>query len=174
MKEEHEITRLVDFHSNPPARDFSWSPKEYRIVYWVPEMGQIPAKIIIIEIPSRKEISTKSRHLVSDVRDDVCMDCFIGEHNWVGGVRDGIWENQQAPLLVINYLSFSPPFLPTLLHFTSFPHPPSVLVSPSHPSPYSLPLLPLAFSTVQDALAQARRLPLCEGGPLDDKKQEGI
>jgi len=49
-------------------RDFSWSPKEYRIVYWVPEMGQIPAKIIIVEIPSRKEISTKSRHLVSDCK----------------------------------------------------------------------------------------------------------
>jgi len=27
---------------------------------------------------------------------------------------------------------------------------------------------------VQDALAQAGRLPLCEGGPLDDKEQEGM
>ena len=59
-------------HLSLPTSDFSWSPKEYRIVYWVPEMGQIPAKIIIVEIPSRKEISTKSRHLVSDVSDNAC------------------------------------------------------------------------------------------------------
>ena len=39
----------------------------------------------------------------------------------------------------------------------------------------SLCLLPLSSShpAVQVTLAQAGRLPLCEGGPLDDKKQEG-
>ena len=49
-------------------RDFLWCPTEYKIAYWVPEQGQIPAKIIVVEIPSRKEISTKNRHLVSEVR----------------------------------------------------------------------------------------------------------
>jgi uncharacterized protein with WD repeat len=38
------------------------------IAYWIPEQGQIPAKIIVVEIPSREELSTKNRHLVSDVR----------------------------------------------------------------------------------------------------------
>jgi len=79
--QEHEITRLLEkwffvglalTHLSLPTSDFLWSPKEYRIFYWVPEMGQIPAKIIIVEIPSRKEISTKSRHLVSDVSDNAC------------------------------------------------------------------------------------------------------
>ena len=46
-------------------RDFLWCPSEYLIAYWVPEQGQIPAKIIVVEIPSRKEVSTKNRHLRS-------------------------------------------------------------------------------------------------------------
>ena len=45
-----------------------WSPADNLIAYWVPEQNEIPTKIIIIEIPSKQEISTKSRHLVSDVR----------------------------------------------------------------------------------------------------------
>ena len=49
-------------------RDFLWCPSEHLIAYWIPEQGQIPAKIIVVEIPSRKELSTKNRHLVSDVR----------------------------------------------------------------------------------------------------------
>ena len=49
------------------VRDFLWCPTENKIAYWVPELGQIPAKIIIVEIPSRKELSTKNRHLVSEV-----------------------------------------------------------------------------------------------------------
>ena len=47
--------------------DFSWSPRDYNLAYWVPEHGQIPAKIIVLEMPSRNELSTKSRHLVSEV-----------------------------------------------------------------------------------------------------------
>jgi len=50
------------------CRDFSWSPTDNLIAYWVPARDSIPAKIIIIEVPSRKEICTKSRHEVKEVR----------------------------------------------------------------------------------------------------------
>ena len=55
---------------------FSWSPTDNKIAYWVPGRDSIPAKITIIEIPRalltmsvlvQKEISTKSRHDVSEV-----------------------------------------------------------------------------------------------------------
>lgn len=50
------------------------------IAYWVPEQGQIPAKIIVVEIPSRKEVSTKNRHLVSEVH--VNREKKIGENSY--------------------------------------------------------------------------------------------
>ena len=49
-------------------RDFMWSPTDNMIAYWVPEQNEIPTKIIIIQVPSKQEVSTKSRHLVSEVR----------------------------------------------------------------------------------------------------------
>ena len=49
------------------CRDFSWSPTDNTIAYWVPEVDQIPAKVTLIEIPSRKEIRTKNLFLVQDV-----------------------------------------------------------------------------------------------------------
>ena len=54
---------LVFAHS----RECSWSPAGNMIAYWVPESNNIPAKITIMAVPSRAEISTKSRHLVKEV-----------------------------------------------------------------------------------------------------------
>ena len=48
-------------------RDFSWSPTDNLVAYWVPGRDPIPAKIIIIELPSRKEVCTKSRQDVKEV-----------------------------------------------------------------------------------------------------------
>jgi len=69
------------------------------------------------------------------------------------------------------------PFLPALLHLPSFTLKLSSSSYPTFVPPPTLPSSPppsLIFLTVQDALAQAGRLPLCEGGPLDDKEQEGM
>lgn len=73
-----------------PHRDFSWSPKENRIVYWVPETSHIPAKIIIVEIPSRNEISTKSRHLVSDVRNWCRVFVKLNEQGQITDVEENV------------------------------------------------------------------------------------
>ena len=67
-------------------RDFSWSPTDNKIAYWVPGRDSIPAKITIIEIPSRKEISTKSRHDVSEVGAS-CMAQPISGDRTMGGNR---------------------------------------------------------------------------------------
>ena len=52
------------------------------IAYWVPEVDQIPAKVTLIEIPSRKEIRTKNLFLVQDVRTYVrgYQVCFLMEY----------------------------------------------------------------------------------------------
>jgi translation initiation factor 3 subunit B len=49
-------------------KDFQWSPSDHLIAYWLPELGEYPSKIIIMRIPNRQEIATKSRHLVSDCK----------------------------------------------------------------------------------------------------------
>ncbi len=57
----------IHTYFKPMHSDFSWSPCDYTLAYWVPELGQIPAKIIILEMPSRNELTTKSRHFISEV-----------------------------------------------------------------------------------------------------------
>lgn len=65
------LFKITDLHvhyiSFPYFRDFAWSPMDHLITYWVPEIGELPSKIIITRIPSRQEVATKSRHLVSEV-----------------------------------------------------------------------------------------------------------
>ena len=51
----------------PELKDFSWSPKQNLIAYWVPEDKDAPARVVILEIPSRKEIRVKNLFNVSDV-----------------------------------------------------------------------------------------------------------
>ena len=41
-------------------RDFSWSPKESILAYWVAEDKDVPARVMLLEIPSRKELGVKN------------------------------------------------------------------------------------------------------------------
>merc|ERR1712168_229715 len=52
----------------PELKDFSWSPKQNLIAYWVPEDKDAPARVVILEIPSRKEIRVKNLFNVSDCK----------------------------------------------------------------------------------------------------------
>lgn len=47
--------------------NFSWSPKDYSIAYWTPEYVNTPARVTLMEIPSRKILRTKNLFSVSDV-----------------------------------------------------------------------------------------------------------
>lgn len=48
-------------------RDMLWCPTENLLAYWVPETTDIPAKITVLQIPSRTVLSTKSKMLVKEV-----------------------------------------------------------------------------------------------------------
>lgn len=51
----------------PGLKDFSWSPSQKKIAYWVPENKDAPARVCIMEMPSRKEIRVKNLFNVHDV-----------------------------------------------------------------------------------------------------------
>jgi translation initiation factor 3 subunit B len=49
-------------------RDFSWSPSDNIIAYWVAEDKDVPARVGLLEIPSRNEIRAKNLFSVADCR----------------------------------------------------------------------------------------------------------
>jgi len=49
-------------------RDFSWSPKENIIAYWVAEDKDVPARVVLLELPSRKEVRVKNLFNVADCK----------------------------------------------------------------------------------------------------------
>ena len=48
-------------------REFAWSPTDEVIAFWVPENKDTPARVTLMEIPSRKEIRVKNLFNVSEV-----------------------------------------------------------------------------------------------------------
>lgn len=54
--------RLLDrrSQSTPGIHEFQWSPKANIITYWAPEVGNSPAHVDLIEIPSRKKLRQKN------------------------------------------------------------------------------------------------------------------
>ena len=49
-------------------RDFSWSPTDNIISYWVPEERDTPARVTLIDIPSRKQLCMKNLFTVADCK----------------------------------------------------------------------------------------------------------
>ena len=47
--------------------DYQWSPTDHFVAYWVPEQGANPAKVALIQLPSRMEIRSKNLFQVSEV-----------------------------------------------------------------------------------------------------------
>jgi len=50
------------------VQEFEWSPKENIIAYWAPEIQNTPARVSLVEIPSRKELRQKNLFNVSDCK----------------------------------------------------------------------------------------------------------
>ena len=48
--------------------DFDWSPKDSTIAFWAPELGNNPARVSIVEIPSKAIVRTKNLYLVSECK----------------------------------------------------------------------------------------------------------
>lgn len=49
-------------------RDFSWSPTDNLIAYWVPEESNTPARVTLIELPSRNELCVRNLFNVADCK----------------------------------------------------------------------------------------------------------
>ncbi|XP_015172077.1 PREDICTED: eukaryotic translation initiation factor 3 subunit B [Polistes dominula] len=62
--------RLLDKKSIkiPGIRDFSWSPTDNVLAYWVPEDKDVPARVTLLEIPNRNEIRNKNLFNVADCK----------------------------------------------------------------------------------------------------------
>ncbi|XP_058950716.2 eukaryotic translation initiation factor 3 subunit B-like [Pocillopora verrucosa] len=50
------------------VREFAWSPTDEVIAFWVPENKDTPARVTLMEIPSRKEIRVKNLFNVSECK----------------------------------------------------------------------------------------------------------
>mmetsp|Transcript_28808 Transcript_28808/g.84433 ORF Transcript_28808/g.84433 Transcript_28808/m.84433 type:complete len:691 (+) Transcript_28808:11-2083(+) len=42
------------------VKDFAWCPADDRMAYWVPEIGNAPARVTIMDLPSREELRQKN------------------------------------------------------------------------------------------------------------------
>lgn len=49
-------------------RDFSWSPTDNIIAYWVPEESNTPARVTLIDVPSRNELCVRNLFNVADAK----------------------------------------------------------------------------------------------------------
>lgn len=49
-------------------RDFEWSPDASILSYWVPEVDACPARVCLIEIPSRNELRVRNLFNVADCK----------------------------------------------------------------------------------------------------------
>merc|ERR550519_1121217 len=49
-------------------KGFSWSPKDNIIAYWVAEAKDVPARVVLLEIPSRNELRVKNLFNVADCK----------------------------------------------------------------------------------------------------------
>lgn len=49
-------------------KDFSWSPTDNIIAYWTSEEGDMPARVTLIEVPSRASLCIKNLFAVADCR----------------------------------------------------------------------------------------------------------
>jgi len=52
----------------PGIRDFAWSPTDNTIAYWVAEEKDTPARVTLLEVPSRNEARVKNLFSVADCK----------------------------------------------------------------------------------------------------------
>jgi len=50
------------------VKDFSWSPSDNTVAFWVPENGDVPARVTLMDIPYRTERKCKNIFNVADIK----------------------------------------------------------------------------------------------------------
>ena len=61
----------------PGVKDFAWSPSDNIISYFVPEASNNPARVVCIELPSRKDKRQKNLFNVNDVMEVLSLLTFF-------------------------------------------------------------------------------------------------
>lgn len=63
-----------DFHQTKPVAvpnidisEFAWSPSDSHLAFWMPEVGERPARVVLLDMPSRDELAVKNLYNVSEV-----------------------------------------------------------------------------------------------------------
>uniref|UniRef100_A0A183TG83 Eukaryotic translation initiation factor 3 subunit B n=1 Tax=Schistocephalus solidus TaxID=70667 RepID=A0A183TG83_SCHSO len=67
---ETENFRMLDkkpLAANVGISDFSWSPTDRIIAYWVAETANTPARVALVSVPSRNELCTKNLFSVAEI-----------------------------------------------------------------------------------------------------------
>jgi len=52
----------------PGVKDYHWSPSDNIIAYWVPENNEVPAKVSLMQLPSKEEVRSKNLFNVADCK----------------------------------------------------------------------------------------------------------
>lgn len=89
------------------CRDFSWSPGGNIIAFWVPEDKDIPARVTLMQLPTRQEIRVRNLFNVVDCKlhwqkngDYLCVKVDrtpkgtqVSGHQWAGSFRllSAVW-----------------------------------------------------------------------------------
>lgn len=102
------------------CRDFSWSPGDNIIAFWVPEDKDIPARVTLMQLPSRQEIRVRNLFNVVDCKlhwqrngDYLCVKVDrtpkgTQVHKWSHTVGTACWfKNKQKKLNLLVCLFFA-------------------------------------------------------------------
>eukprot|EP00041_Stephanoeca_diplocostata_P010259 m.162919 g.162919 ORF g.162919 m.162919 type:complete len:646 (-) comp18088_c0_seq1:138-2075(-) len=78
MKDNHQMITVYEAPSMSildkrslkikDVKDYQWSPTDNIISYWVPEEGNLPAKVVLLKLPERVEISSKNMYSVKECK----------------------------------------------------------------------------------------------------------
>ncbi|XP_065199069.1 eukaryotic translation initiation factor 3 subunit B-like [Sycon ciliatum] len=82
------------------VRYFSWSPTDNIIAYWTPEESQVPARVALMELPSRIEIRTMNLFSVAD-----CKIVWHGQGDYLA-VKVDRFINNRKKATVANFEVF--------------------------------------------------------------------
>lgn len=50
------------------VQNFAWSPSDNYMAYWTPEIGERPARVSVLKMPEREDITSKNLYQVKDVK----------------------------------------------------------------------------------------------------------
>ena len=158
------------------VRSFQWSPSDNIVSLWIPEHTNNPAKVVLMELPSRNELRQKNLFSVADLRmtwhDQGHFLCVkVDKHSKSKKTLNSVFElfrlktRRCAP----------PPPLPTSHHPPRLPSPPPLTTLPPTTTYYyyQVPIEVIEFSKDTSVAAFAWEPKGLRGHPWRDRAEVG-